>query len=124
MARSTQQPSADGFTELRDSLRSFAQERDWDQFHSPRNLAVALVIEATELLEHFQWLTDEQSRDLSRETINEIRLEMADVLLYLIRLADRLEVDLIQAAREKITINAEKYPVHKARGSNRKYNKL
>jgi NTP pyrophosphatase (non-canonical NTP hydrolase) len=109
---------------LRDALRAFAAERDWDQFHSPRNLAAALAVEAAELLEPFQWLTDEQSRELSPESRAAVEQEMADVLLYLVRLADKLEVDLEQAARAKIALNAQKYPVEKARGSNRKYDEL
>lgn len=114
----------DPLVELRDALRAFAAERDWDQFHSPRNLAAALAVEAAELLEPFQWLTDEQSRELSTEARAAVEQEMADVLLYLVRLADKLGVDLEQAARAKIALNAEKYPVEKARGSNRKYDEL
>ncbi len=112
----------DPLVALRDALRAFAAERDWDQFHSPRNLAAALAVEAAELLEPFQWLTDEQSRELSTEARAAVEQEMADVLLYLVRLADKLGVDLEQAARTKIALNAEKYPVERARGSSRKYN--
>ncbi len=114
----------DPFRELRDALRAFAAERDWDQFHSPRNLATALAVEAAELLEPFQWLDDAQSRALSRETRAAVEEEMADVLLYLVRLADRLDVDLEQAARAKLARNALKYPVEKARGTSRKYDEL
>lgn len=106
---------------LRDALRHFAEEREWDQFHSPKNLATALSVEAAELLEYFQWLTEEQSRSLPPEKIAAVRLELADVLLYLIRLADKLEIDLAAAGREKLAVNAEKYPVEKSRGNNRKY---
>jgi NTP pyrophosphatase (non-canonical NTP hydrolase) len=113
---------SDTLRELRDALRAFAAERDWDQFHSPRNLAAALAVEAAELLEPFQWLTDEQSRDLPPETRASVEQELADVLLYLVRLADKLDVDLPAAARAKIAHNAVKYPVEKARGSSRKYN--
>lgn len=109
---------------LRDALRDFAAERDWDQFHSPRNLATALAVEAAELLEPFQWLTDEQGRDLPPDTRAAVEQELADVLLYLVRLADRLDIDLEQAALAKIARNAEKYPVEKARGSSRKYDAL
>jgi NTP pyrophosphatase (non-canonical NTP hydrolase) len=112
---------SDPLLELRDALRAFAAERDWDQFHSPRNLATALAVEAAELLEPFQWLTDEQSRCLPPETRAAVEEELADVLLYLLRLADKLDVDLLQAARAKILRNAEKYPVAKSRGSSRKY---
>lgn len=114
----------DSLLELRDALRRFAAERDWDQFHSPRNLAAALSVEAAELLEPFQWLTDEQSRDLPPETRAAVEQELADVLLYLVRLADKLEVDLAAAARAKMAGNAAKYPVDKARGSSRKYHEI
>jgi NTP pyrophosphatase (non-canonical NTP hydrolase) len=105
-------------------LRQFAAERDWDQFHSPKNLASALSVEAAELLEPFQWLTEEQSRNLSPEKVQAVRKEIADVLIYLVRLADKLDVDPLQAARDKITENAAKYPVEKAKGSMRKYTEL
>ena len=106
---------------LRDALRVFAEQRDWDQFHSPKNLATALSVEASELLEHFQWLTEEQSRTLSSKKAKEVALEMADILLYLVRLADKMNVDLIREANAKIEINASKYPAEKVRGSSRKY---
>ena len=109
---------------LRDQLRTFASDRDWDQFHSPKNLAAALAVEAAELLEHFQWLTEAQSQQLPPETLNEVSNEVADVLLYLIRISDKLGIDLIAAANAKILLNAEKYPVEKARGSSRKYTAL
>jgi NTP pyrophosphatase (non-canonical NTP hydrolase) len=114
----------DTLHDLRDQLRAFAAARDWDQFHSPRNLATALAVEAAELLEPFQWLTDEQSRALPPETRAAVEEELADVLLYLVRLADKLDIDLATAARAKIARNAEKYPVEKARGSSRKYDAL
>src|SRR6185503_15978240 len=102
----------------------FARERDWDQFHSPRNLAAALCVESSEVLEHFQWLTDEQSRALTGEARHRIAMELADVLNYLVRLADVLQIDLLKSADEKIVLNAQKYPVERARGSNRKYSDL
>ena len=114
----------DPLRDLRDELRAFAAARDWDQFHSPRNLATALAVEAAELLEPFQWLTEEQSRALPPDARAAVEEELADVLLYLIRLADKLDVDLAAAARAKITKNAEKYPVEKSRGSSRKYDAL
>lgn len=114
----------DPFRDLRDALRAFAAERDWDRFHSPRNLATALAVEAAELLEPFQWLDDAQARDLPSDTRAAVEEEMADVLLYLVRLADKLDVDLEQTARAKMARNAEKYPVEKARGSSRKYDRL
>jgi dCTP diphosphatase len=110
--------------DIRDTLRSFAAEREWDQFHSPKNLAMALNVEAAELLEHFQWLTEEQSKNLTEAKHAEVRLELADIFVYLIRLADKLDVDLIAAAEEKIELNARKYPAEKAKGSMKKYTEL
>lgn len=98
------------------TLRSFAAERDWEQFHSPKNLAMALSVEVAELVEHFQWLTQEQSGSLPPERVPAVREEVADVLIYLVRLADRLNIDLLAAAEEKIARNAEKYPVAASRG--------
>jgi len=110
-----------GLPQLRDALRQFAADREWDQFHSPKNLASALAVEAAELLERFQWLTEDQSRNLAPAELARVREEMADVLNYLVRLADKLDVDLVDAAFDKIRLNAIKYPVEKARGSARKY---
>lgn len=109
---------------LRDALRKFAAERDWDQFHSPKNLASALSVEAAELLECFQWLSEEQSRNLNPEQLAAVRDELADVLVYLVRLADKLDVNLLDAVREKMVKNALKYPADKARGSIKKYSEL
>jgi NTP pyrophosphatase (non-canonical NTP hydrolase) len=109
---------------LREALRQFAADRDWDQFHSPKNLASALSVEAAELLECFQWLSEEQSRNLTPAQLAQARDEMADVLNYLVRLADKLQVDLLEAAREKIQKNALKYPADKARGNAKKYSDL
>jgi len=109
---------------LRDELRAFAADRDWDQFHTPKNLATALNVEAAELLEHFQWLKDEESRNLPDPVRQAVAEEIADVLLYLIRIADKLDVDLVQAARRKIELNAKKYPVELARGNATKHTKL
>jgi dCTP diphosphatase len=111
----------DSLLVLRDELRRFAAARDWDQFHSPKNLAIALSVEAAELLEHFQWIREADSASLLPEQKAEVSKELADVLLYLIRLADKLNVDLAVAAAAKIEINAAKYPVEKARGSSKKY---
>ena len=107
--------------ELRDKLRKFVAERDWDQFHSPKNLASALSVEAAELLEHFQWITEEQSKQLPPDKLAQVRDEMADVLVYLVRLADKLEVDLLAAVEVKMAKNALKYPADKVRGSMKKY---
>jgi len=95
---------------LTQALRDFAQAQDWEQFHSPKNLACALSVEAAELLEHFQWLTEAQSRDLPPDKRAEIGTEVADVFLYLLQLADKLGIDVIEAARSKMLLNARKYP--------------
>ena len=105
-------------------LREFAKERDWDQFHSPKNFSMALIVECAELVEHFQWLTDEQSKQLPEDTLDEVSLEIADIMIYLIRLADKLDVDLLKVVNRKIKLNAIKYPVEKSKGLATKYNKL
>jgi NTP pyrophosphatase (non-canonical NTP hydrolase) len=110
--------------ELRDALRRFAAERAWEPFHSPKNLAIALSVEAAELLEHFQWLSESESAALTPEVRAKVGEELADVLLYLIRLADKLDLDLIESAREKLRVNAAKYPIDKARGNAKKYTEL
>ena len=105
-------------------LRDFAADRDWDQFHSPKNLSMALIAETAELLEHFQWLTEEQSASLPEDKLAEVREELADILIYLVRLADKLDTDLFQAAIRKIEKNEKKYPVEKAKGTAKKYTEL
>lgn len=102
-------------------LRQFASDRDWDQFHSPKNLSMALIAEAAELVEHFQWLTEEQSKSLKPVHLEQVQEELADIQIYLIRIADKLNVDLIKAVAEKIDANAKKYPADKVRGSSKKY---
>lgn len=114
----------DSLQNLATQVDQFAKDRDWQQFHSPKNLASALVVEAGELLEHFQWLTEEQSRALSPEKRSAVGAEVADVLLYLIQLSAALEIDPIAAAQAKLTVNAQKYPVDLARGSSKKYDEL
>jgi dCTP diphosphatase len=111
----------DSLADLTRRVRAFADARDWQQFHSPKNLASALIVEAGELLEHFQWLTEAESQSLDADTRAAVELELADVLIYLVRLADRLDVDLVDAAAKKLAINAQKYPVERAKGSNKKY---
>ena len=111
-------------SDLTAELRRFAKERDWDQFHSPKNLAAALSVETAEVLEHFQWLTEEQSRELPADKRSQIELELADVLLYLLRLSDQLNIDLLDAANRKLKINAKKYPPDRARGSAKKYSEF
>jgi len=114
----------ENLSHLRDVIRDFAKVRDWEQFHTPKNLIMALSVETAELMEHFQWLTPEQSLLLDAKSRTEVAHEIADVLIYLTRLADVLEIDLLQAAFDKIQINAQKYPVEKSRGHNTKYDKL
>ncbi len=110
---------------IQQQLREFAQARDWEQFHSPKNLAIALAVEAAELVEPFQWMKEEDSRRLSENAADyaQVREEIADVLIYLLRLADQLDIDLEQAVAEKMRLNAEKYPVALARGNAVKYNR-
>jgi dCTP diphosphatase len=114
-------PSVAPLTALADRLRQFAVERDWQQFHSPKNLAMALVGEAGELAAEFQWLTEAQSKAPDSAQLTRMRSECADVLNYLVRLADTLGIDLIAAANDKIDDNARRYPVDKVRGSSKKY---
>lgn len=106
------------------SLRAFAHARDWEQFHTPKNLACALSVEASELLEHFQWLTEAQSRSLTPDKTAEVAAEAADVFLYLLQLCDKLGIDLMAAAQAKMLVNAEKYPAALARGTAAKYTDL
>lgn len=106
---------------VRKRLREFAAVRDWDQFHSPKNLSMALSVEASELVECFQWLTEEQSRSLNAEQLAAVTDEIADVQLYLIRLADKVGIDISVAIEQKIKKNEAKYPAEKVRGSSKKY---
>lgn len=108
--------------QLKERLRRFVAERDWQQFHSPKNLSMALIAEAAELVEHFQWLTEEQSASLPPEKLAEVELELADIQIYLVELADKLQLDLMAAVEKKLALNAEKYPAEKVRGSAKKYN--
>lgn len=103
------------------ALREFAEERDWDQFHSPKNLAMALSVEVAEIVECFQWLTEDQSRHLEPDAMSRINEEIGDVLIYLVRLADKLGIDPIDAARAKIEINRSKYPSELVKGMSKKY---
>ncbi|MRV72880.1 nucleotide pyrophosphohydrolase [Duganella sp. FT92W] len=111
----------DSLLQLRDLTRAFARERDWEQFHTPKNLAMALTVEAAELAEHFQWLQTGADHELDARKREGIRHELADVLLYLVQLADKTGVDLRAAALEKIALNAAKYPAAQVRGDSRKY---
>ncbi len=108
--------------DLKHKLREFAEERDWNKFHSPKNLSMALIVEAAELVEHFQWLTEAESLSLSEDKLARVKEELADILIYLVRIADKLGVDLIEAAYKKIEINEKKYPAHRVKGRADKYN--
>jgi dCTP diphosphatase len=107
--------------QIKHRLREFAEARDWDQFHSPKNLASAISVEAAELLEIFQWLTEENSKDLDADTKKKVEQEIADVFLYLVRLADKLDIDVLAAAAKKIDLNDAKYPVQLSKGNAKKY---
>lgn len=109
------------FDRIKKQVRQFVVERDWDQFHSPKNLSMALIVEAAELVEHFQWLTEEQSCNLPPEKLAEVELELADIQIYLISLAEKLKLDLVGAAEKKLALNAKKYPADQARGNSKKY---
>lgn len=106
---------------IRDTIRTFVDERDWDQFHTPKNLACALSVEVAELLEHFQWLQAGQRDELGEARLEQVRHEMADVMVYLVRIADKLDVDLGAAVLEKMALNRAKYPADLVRGDARKY---
>lgn len=111
----------DSLNNLREKINAFVKERDWDQFHTPKNLAMAMIVEAAELVEQFQWNTPEESQTLTPEKREAVSHELADTFVYLLRIAEVLELDLIEATNQKIALNAKKYPVEKARGKNNKY---
>lgn len=121
MEQQNQQKDASELVEMRDMLREFVRERDWSRFHSPKNLAAALSVEASELLEPFTWLATGEEAELDEAKLRAIRHEMADVLAYLVMLADSLDVDLHLALIEKMALNRSKYPAHKVKGDARKY---
>ncbi|MEJ2116048.1 MAG: nucleotide pyrophosphohydrolase [Gammaproteobacteria bacterium] len=114
--------SEQAIEELKLKLKDFAQVRDWEQFHSPKNLSMALSVEASELLEHFQWMTEKESCDLSPQRHVAVAFEMADILIFLLRLSDQLDIDLMEMTRRKIEINEKRYPVENVKGSSKKYN--
>lgn len=107
--------------DVRQRAAKFANDRDWQQFQSPKNLSMALSVEVSELLEHFQWLTQTESKNLNEETLAAVKDEIADVQLYLVRLADELGIDIIQAVADKADKNEQKYPLEKVKGSAKKY---
>jgi dCTP diphosphatase len=107
--------------DLRAAIEAFIEERDWEQFHSPKNLAMALSVEVAEIVEHFQWLTEEQSLNLTPEKLTEVREEIGDVVIYLTELSDKLGIDPVDAAKAKLAINKQKYPVDLVKGKASKY---
>ena len=111
----------DSLANLRAKINAFVAERDWAQFHTPKNLAMAMIVEAAELVEQFQWDTPAESQQLTPEKREAVAHELADTFVYLLRIAEVLQIDLIDAANKKIALNAVKYPVEKAKGSNAKY---
>ncbi|MCY4420529.1 MAG: nucleotide pyrophosphohydrolase [Gammaproteobacteria bacterium] len=113
--------SKQALEDLKQELKEFAQARDWEQFHSPKNLSMALSVEASELVEHFQWMTEEQSACLDDEKHAAVALEMADIFIFLLRLSERMNVDLMEVTRQKIVLNHQRYPVSKVKGSSKKY---
>ncbi len=113
--------ASDSIDQLRARVNQFVEARDWAQFHSPKNLAMAMIVEAGEVVEHFQWMTEEGSRNLSAEQKELVGQELSDTLVYLLRIAEVCDIDLLEAANKKINLNAKKYPVDKAKGSNAKY---
>jgi len=111
------------FDEIKNKIRKFADERNWGQYHTPKNLSMALSSEVGELIEIFQWLNDDESNNLSEKDLQSTKEELADIMIYLIRIADRLNIDLEDAIEEKLKINAEKYPIELSKNNAIKYNK-
>src|ERR671910_2063140 len=110
-----------GLDDLRSAISAFIEERDWEQFHSPKNLAMALSVEVAEVVEHFQWLTEEQSRNLPPEKLAQVREEIGDVMIYLTELAEKLGIDPVEAAKAKLEINRQKCPAELGKGKPSKY---
>lgn len=110
----------DSLQHLNDKLLAFARERNWEQFHSPKNLSMALIAECAELVEHFQWLTQDETQTLDPEKHEQVSLELADILIYLVRIAERLDIDLVEAANRKLEINRQRYPKERVYGDARR----
>jgi NTP pyrophosphatase (non-canonical NTP hydrolase) len=120
----TESPSHSPITslaELTAAVNRFAEQRDWEQFHTPKNLSMALIVEAAELVEHFQWLSPQESGTLDKEKQEDVAMEMADVFIYLVRMASQLDIDLLEAAQKKIILNGKKYPIEQVKGKSGKY---
>ncbi|MCW8932850.1 MAG: nucleotide pyrophosphohydrolase [Gammaproteobacteria bacterium] len=110
----------DTLEKISNDLKKFAVDRDWEQFHTPKNLSMALIAEAAELIEHFQWLTPEQSKEITGNKLKDISHELADIFIYLLRISEQLDVDLIKATREKMAINEERFPASEKSQQNHK----
>ena len=108
--------------ELKGKLKEFAQARDWEQFHSPKNLSMAISVEASELVEHFQWMTEQESTQLTAKRHAAVAFEMADIFIFLLRLSDQLNVDLMEVTKRKMELNEKRYPIEMVKGSSKKYN--
>lgn len=121
MDRTTTGRGTSSVEDLSGAIKTFIEERDWEQFHSPKNLAMALSVEVAEIVEHFQWLTEQESQNLSAEKLAEVREEIGDVMIYLTELANKLGVDPLEAAKAKMIINEQKYPADLVRGNASKY---
>ena len=121
MDKSTAGREEHSLEDLRNAISTFIAERDWEQFHSPKNLAMALSVESSEIVEHLQWLTEEQSKNLPPEKLAEVREEIGDVMIYLTELADKLDIDPVEAAEAKLEINRHKYPTELVKGKASKY---
>ncbi|MCI5168345.1 MAG: nucleotide pyrophosphohydrolase [Candidatus Electrothrix sp. GM3_4] len=111
----------DSLANLTVAVNTFVEQRDWEQFHNPKNLSMALIVEAAELVEHFQWLSRQESNTLDQEQHDAVALEMADVLIYLVRMAARMDIDLLEAAQKRLLLNDKKYPVDQVKGRADKY---
>lgn len=112
---------SDSLEQLRNRINQFVEEREWAQYHSPKNLAMAMIVEAAEVVEHFQWMSEQESRNLDAATKEQVGQELSDTFVYLLRIAEVCGIDLIEAANKKIDLNAKKYPVEQCKGSNAKY---
>jgi dCTP diphosphatase len=121
MDESTTREGRDSVDDLRNAIRVFIGASDWEQFHSPKNLAMALSVEVSEIVENFQWLTEEEGRNLPPEKLAKIREEIGDVMIYLTEFADKLAIDPVEAAKSKMTINGQKYPAELVKGKASKY---
>lgn len=106
---------------LNERIRKFVEDRDWEQYHSPKNLAMAMIVEASELVEIFQWMTEEESHNLEPDKLRRVEEEIADVTVYLMRIADQLNINLYEAIDRKLTLNEKKYPADLVRGKSKKY---